>query len=174
MADTKYLWEDTPAGVMCWHIHHDVLLEISTESLAERAAFIREHKPPEEVARRLRAMRPVVGVLPEPVVDAARAYTAAWKAHAEAVKAYTEARKARADAWKPYAEAWKVYGKAVKTYDEARNAHDEAWKAWADARMAYIAMIKAHHSELEALHAAECPDCPWDGKTLFPSSANSL
>ena len=127
MTDTKYLWEDTPAGVLCWHIHHDTLLEVSIEPLVCRATFIRRHKSAAEAEVRLRAMRPVVGTVPEPVVEAAKAY-------GTAVKAYAEAWKARAETWK-----------------------------------AYITMIKAHHSELEALHAAECPDCPWDGWTLFPS-----
>ena len=56
------------------------------------------------------------------------------------------AQKARDEA---VASAWKAYHEAVaparKAYDEAvvvREAHDEA-------------------------HEKECPDCPWDGRTIF-------
>ena len=156
MTDATYLWKDTPAGVMCWHIHHDVLLEMSLEPLADRAVFIRKNKPPEEVEVRLRAMRPVVGALPEPVVQAAKAF-------AECHTAYNEAWKTLIQVWKAHGEAVKASTEAAKAYIEVTHAHDKAWKA-------YNEVQEAHRSELEALHAVECPDCPWDGETLFPSS----
>ncbi|KKN81088.1 hypothetical protein LCGC14_0323070 [marine sediment metagenome] len=28
--------------------------------------------------------------------------------------------------------------------------------------------IAGHADEINALHAAECPDCPWNGVTIFP------
>ena len=31
-------------------------------------------------------------------------------------------------------------------------------------------MLDQHQSEVEALHAIECSDCPWDGKTIFPET----
>ena len=43
---------------------------------------------------------------------------------------------------------------AMKAYDEARKAYDEALEA------SMPAIIK--------LHAKECPNCPWDGETIFP------
>jgi len=57
------------------------------------------------------------------------------------------------EAMKAYDEAWKAYVKAWKAYDEALTAYDEAWKA------AMPAILK--------LHAKECPNCPWDGETIF-------
>ena len=44
----------------------------------------------------------------------------------------------------------KAYGKAWKAYDKAWEAYD-----------------KNYGEEIERLHAKLCPDCPWDGKTIF-------
>ena len=46
----------------------------------------------------------------------------------------------------------KLY-KAWDAYDKARDACDKAGEALAP--------------EIEALHKELCPDCPWDGKTIF-------
>lgn len=49
-----------------------------------------------------------------------------------------------------------------------------AWEAWEarEARNVACAAQRAsyikHKAEIERLHAIECPDCPWDGKTIFP------
>lgn len=58
-------------------------------------------------------------------------------------------------AWEACNEAWKT-GKAVDV--------DEAWGAYAGARKAYI---RAFRAEIEKLHDELCPDCPWDGYTIF-------
>jgi len=60
--------------------------------------------------------------------------------------------------------AWKAYAEVEKAYVEAGKAYVEAWKA-------YIEAIAAHSAEIAALHEQECPNCPWDGKTLFPEKA---
>ena len=61
--------------------------------------------------------------------------------------------KARAD----YDKAWDAYDKAWDAYDKARDAYDKARDAFG----------KAYTSELEQLHKELCPDCPWDGKSIF-------
>ena len=64
---------------------------------------------------------------------------------------------------------------AEAAYDKAGVARDKAWaayyraeaacdKAWAACDKAGV----ARKGELEALHAAECPGCPWNGQTIFP------
>jgi len=65
--------------------------------------------------------------------------------------------------------------KAGKAYDEAWNAYDEAWKAFHEAGEAYYEAWEAydevlieHKEEVATLHRKECPDCPWDGTTIFP------
>jgi len=124
-----------------WHVHHDVLLEPLIETLKNRIAYIKDNKPEDEIATRLRLLKPVVGGLPTAVAEAGKAYDAAWKARFEEWKAYIEARK----------------------------AYDEAWKAYREARKAYIEVLAIHEPEILALHAIECPDCPWDNeqKTIF-------
>lgn len=34
---------------------------------------------------------------------------------------------------------------------------------------AYWDAYKAWQKEIEALHKLECPNCPWDGTTIFPT-----
>ena len=46
-------------------------------------------------------------------------------------------------AWEACYKAWEVYDKAWEVYD------------------------KANRLELEALHAELCPNCPWNGETIF-------
>jgi len=48
-------------------------------------------------------------------------------------------------------KAWEASEKARGAYDKARGAYDKAGKAC-----------------ILALHAIECPNCPWDGNTIFP------
>ena len=67
------------------------------------------------------------------------------------------------------AKAGKAYDAAGKAYAAAWKAHDKALKAYDKALKAYAAALKACQPELLALHAQECPDCPWDGKTIFPT-----
>jgi len=137
-----------------WHIHHEVLVEPLTEPIENRIAFIRTNKPEDEIETRLRLLKPVQGVLPVAVVEAWKAYDEVWKAYDEVEKAYDEAEKAYDEAGKARVEAWKAYVEAGKAYDEAWKARDEAWKA--------------RDEEIDALHAIECPNCPWDGHTIFP------
>ena len=120
---TKHLWKNVPSGVMCWHIHHTRLLELSTEPLKKRAKYILEEKPEDERKLRLQLMRPVLHPekFPKQLI----------KASAELGKAYAEVDKARAE--------W-----------------DKARAEW--------------NKEIEALHREECPNCPWDGGTIFPST----
>ena len=49
-----------------WHIHHDNLLESST-NIAERIAYIKNHKPSNEILPRLEKLR--VARLPKSVLD---------------------------------------------------------------------------------------------------------
>ena len=67
--------------------------------------------------------------------------------------------------------------KAKAAYDKARDAFVKASVAYAKARDAYdkakAAYNKAYDEclpQIEALHALECPDCPWNGTTIFPET----
>jgi hypothetical protein len=45
--------------IVAWHIHHDTLLEVLTEPISTRRAFIKERKPAHEVALRLKLLKVV-------------------------------------------------------------------------------------------------------------------
>ena len=58
--------------------------------------------------------------------------------------------------------ASKAFAEAGKALAEAGKACNEAGKAFDDAILRNLpAIIK--------LHEEECPNCPWDGRTIFPS-----
>ena len=81
-------------GKCAWHVHHELLWEVLTEPIENRAAYIRAYKPKHEQATRLRLLKPITGPMPDKITKAA----------------------------------------------------------------------------MEALHKKECPDCPWNGTTIFPTA----
>ena len=139
-----------------WHIHHEVLLEWS-DDIQERIDYIKAHKPPHEVETRLRLLKPVQGALPPKLVKAGDARDKAKAA---------------------YDKAWDAFGKDWDAYVKARAAFGKDWDALDKADAAYLAYDKAWDAydkaydeclpQIEALHILECPDCPWDGTTIFP------
>lgn len=138
----------------------------------ERKKFIEEHKSKNEVALRLRIFQPVQGELPEGLRETGTTYRNAREKFAEAISKY---EKAQCDYDK--VKAWWLFKKAKKADAEKKRddaiyaaaeaqggldeGFDKAKKEWNDALGKY---------DTEALHAKECPNCTWDGKTLvFPN-----
>ena len=58
--------------------------------------------------------------------------------------------------------------KTWEAYDKAREAGDKAWEAYVKTWEAYNKTLNDHKDEIDALHREECPNCPWDGETIFP------
>ncbi len=145
-------------GDLVWHIHHDVLVEPLTEPIEARAEYIRAHKPEHERATRLRLMKPVRGSLPE----VAKARAKRDKADAEWAKAVAERDKADAELAKARAAWDKANAEWYKTYTEWDKARVEWDKA--DAECDKVCFLPS----VLKLHAKECPNCPWDGRTIFP------
>ena len=56
--------------------------------------------------------------------------------------------------------------KACAVWNKARAERDKACVEWTKARVEWTKAC-AQPSVL-ALHAKECPNCPWDGRTIFP------
>lgn len=54
----------------------------------------------------------------------------------------------------PLVVAVKAYKKAKKTYEKAKKAYEKAKKTC--------------EPEILKLHKELCPDCPWNGETIFP------
>ena len=50
-------------------------------------------------------------------------------------------------------KAWEAYDKAREAYDKARKAYEKA--------------LLKYKKEINKLHEIECPDCPWNGETIF-------
>lgn len=60
---------------------------------------------------------------------------------------------------------WADYKKAGVAYEETWTDPNKAWEAYGKTGIAYG---EAWGQEIEALHEKLCPDCPWDGRTIFP------
>src|SRR3990167_7800784 len=45
----------------------------------------------------------------------------------------------------------------------------KAHQAYVEARQAFDEVLEDNTAKIEALHAKECPNCPWNGHTIFPN-----
>ena len=129
-----------------WHVQLDCLVEPLIELIENQIAFIRKNKPKSEIETRLRLMKPVRGQLPILVVKAGAACEKVWAAYEKARAAYERAASEK---------MWVASRKAIVAYR----------KKWATCEK----MITDNMPAIEALHRKECPNCPWDGKTIFPN-----
>ena len=135
------------------HGHHADRLFSFLLSLEGRIEEIKENKPKEEHALRLRLIQDVTDLLPK---------NKAWVA-------YIKARAASDKAWTAYARARAAYD---KTHDRARAAYSKAWaardKAWAARDKAWDAYAASF--DTNAFHEQYCvSDCPWDGRSIWPT-----
>ena len=122
-----------------FHVHHDTLFEWCFD-YDERVKYIKKNKPKHERELRLRLFKLIPkGRIPAKLYKAGEVYDKAQEAYYKAQEAYYKAQEA--------------YYKAREAYYKAREAYDKAGAALAP--------------EIEALHKELCPDCPWDGKTIF-------
>ena len=130
-----------PNSGLGFHCHHAEKLVEYVHDFNERVKYIKTYKPENERALRLRLFK---------LIPKNHWPKEGLKAFDEARKTYREAAKTYYEAWKNYDEAWKTYREAVKAYDEAENIY-----------------LKANKDAFKKLHKQLCPDCPWDGKTIF-------
>ena len=177
-----------PKYTYYWHIHHDTLCE-GTYNIKERIAYIKKHKPKEEIPTRLQLMTPVLHPEKLPLhfrkaADAtAKTYAARDKALEASNKAYDAYAKAYAAYEKTYAacekayaardkalaastKAYDAYAKAYAAYDKALEASTKAYDAYDKASAAFDKALRM--PQLEELHREEHPRCPWNGKAIFP------
>lgn len=124
-----------------WHVYHYVLFDWCN-SYDEHLAYILREKPPEEHELRLRLMQPVKNI--------------------KVIKTYKEA----------IVPADKVYRDAVttaqKAYHELGVLDETNGEALGLAWEVYLEATRDALAPVLALHAQECPNCPWDGRTIFP------
>jgi len=148
-----------------WHVYHN---QGFSNNIQERIDYVKRHKPVYEIDLRLTLLKPVRGKLPRVVVKTGEALNnarivcdklwaacnEAWITHPKIQKACEKGQMICREAWAVYIAKRDVFGKAVAVYEKVAKAHDEA--------------IETYQAEIEALHREECPNCPWDGKTIFP------
>jgi hypothetical protein len=145
--------EDNPNVGMFWHCHHDELIEWCY-SYKKRVAFIRSNKDAHEIDTRLQLFKKVTSALPDEIIDAGRAFDQAWRVYVEANRVYDKERLG-------YEVAEWSYLKAERALNRARRVQYEIWRS-------LETIIKRNMSAIMALHDVECPNCPWDGHTIFP------
>ena len=131
---------------MYWHIHHEALVELSSEPIKHRIDYIKKCKPEYERELRLRLLKPVRGKLPYAVAKALKVFKRAAAFYRKANKAYEK--------------NWIDH--------HLNKKYNEAWASQSRALNAFGKTLVDHREEIEVLHARECPDCPWDGYTIFP------
>ena len=61
-----------------------------------------------------------------------------------------------------YDKAWQAYDKTWQAY------YKKTWQALDKARRALNEALRKNMPAIEALHKVECPNCPWNGQTIFP------
>ena len=70
-----------------------------------------------------------------------------------------------------YIEAFDTYNRAFDAYSRAFDAYSRVFDAYSRAREAYNkafdAYIEAFEKDIKRLHNELCPDCPFDGHTIF-------
>ena len=132
---------------LAFHCHHDALIEYVYD-YAGRVESIKLYKPKEEQELRLKLFQMIpLDRLPQ-----------------KGLKAYDKAREAYYKTREAYYKARESSDKTREAYDKAREASDKAWEA---SDKVWEAYYKANEKEIEKLHKELCPDCPWDGKTIF-------
>jgi len=161
---------------LAFHCHHDILMEYVYD-YNERVDFIKEYKPPEEVGLRLRLFKMIpYDKVPKKGLDA----------YLKAFAAYDKAANALDKAYGALQKEINSFEKAKDAYPKKRKAHDKAWHAHLKACSAYFkaeyacaraedaclkardAYLRQNEKALLKLHSELCPNCPWDGKTIFP------
>ena len=150
-----------------WHLHHDVLLEPLTEPLKNRIEYIKESKPKNEIELRLKLLKPVRGKLPDEIIKVGEAYYKAQETSDKARKTYYKAWETYYKMDETYNEAKEACDKIGEAYDKTGETYNEAKEVYNEAKKVYDKTLKKYSKEINELHEKECPNCSWNGKTIF-------
>ena len=174
---------------IAFHCHHNTLVEY-VHDYDERVEYIKNYKPEHEQELRLKLFKMIpVDRLPQKGLDAyVKTMDAFYKANDAFDKASDAFYKARDAFYKAsdasykdrdafykasdaYDKALDVYDKALDAYYKARTAYDKARDAYFKANYAFVkardAYFKDNEDEFDKLHKELCPDCTWNGETIF-------
>ena len=120
-----------------WHVDPNRLVEPIMDSLEKRIKYLK-YMQRKGTEILLKLMREVRGELPE-------LYRQAWKNYERAYEAYERA------------------GAVFLPLETQAKVVHNLESAWEDCLLAFDSCAE----EINALHKIECPDCPWDGKSIF-------
>ena len=160
------------------HCHHDVLLEIVT-SFEKRVEYIRANKPASEIPLRLRLFQLIPperlpAALGETRDEGRRLWTEGNRLRSEGSRLWAEGRRLRAEGDRLWIEGDRLRAEDNRLWIEGDRLWAEGTRLWTEGNRLRSEGnrlrdegIAAHMPALLALHAALCPDCPWDGKTIF-------
>jgi len=135
-----------------WHIHHDILMEYPSISNTERRSLIKRDKPKHEIVLRLQLLKPVKSKLPSKIIKAREAYL----------------QKER-----NFHRVHRAYLRSIDSHRKASRANTEAFDTLNVVELIYEKVLAENKAKIEALHAKECLNCPWDGQTIFPKKGVS-
>ncbi len=133
-----------------YHVHHEVLFEPLIEAIENRIKYILENKPLNEIETRLRLLKPVRGNIKIPIY--------CKEAAAKRYKAYAKWKEANAKWREATPKRYKAYAKWAE-WEEADAKWKKAYAKWESS---------PEWKDVEILHKKECPNCPWNGETIFP------
>ncbi len=136
-------------------LRHESFAEFLDEPIETRLYWIIDTKPYEQIAIRLTQIQPYISHRQMRKLDASlKAACVKWdRACVKWDRAWVEWYQAQAD----FNRIENVRSRAQVDRERARVDRDQVWVAW---KRAYEPIFMAKH-----------PDCPWDGKTLFPEEA---
>lgn len=136
---------------LAFHCHHNVLYEFVLDYDGRITDIIRD-KPAMEQELRLRLFK----LIPEdrlPGRDSPE-----WRALVETSKAFSKLDRRWHRRGMTFKETYVSYNMLRHAIHETRQAFVTAWKA-------YHAI---YDNDITRLHDELCPNCPWDGESIFP------
>jgi len=168
---------------VAFHCHHDRLVEFVT-NYDERVAYIKQEKPPAERPLRLRLFQMVPperlsAGLAEAVNESTRLREESDRLRAEGNRLWEEGHRLWAEASRLWTESTRLWAEGTRLWEEGHRLWAEStrlWtestRLWAESTRLGVENIAQHMPELLALHAELCPECPWNGQTIFGREEN--
>ena len=135
-----------------FHVHHSILAEWCYD-FNRRVEAIKQDKPKEEQELRLRLFKLIPkDRLPKDLIKAMKDYNKVWDAYDKAAKDYDKAEE--------------TYNTGLSCLKAAKTL-ESAGKALEKVGQAYVKVLNNNKDFLEILHSELCPNCPWDGESIF-------
>ena len=150
---------DDPVMGLAFHCYHNLLINWVYD-YQKRVDYIRTSKPRKEQELRLRLFK----MIPEddlPKTEEYDTYIATGTVYNEAYNTCNEAYNTCNEAH-TCNEVHNACNEACDVYYEAYDVYYEAYDAYDEACASYIRSF-----DLDDLHQRLCPNCPWDGETIF-------